>query len=148
MGVASTSDGVQFLAMYEVEDFEVHFQTDAGWDYIVPHSNEQSGDVGVTLRGGKRFNIGDFNYIAVGAHVYKPFFNQTEGVNGPVNFMVGPYVALQRSFRGSHLMLTAWVLPVSYASMAEDLVPGTRDFERVNSVGWFKDGGIGITYLF
>jgi hypothetical protein len=62
--------------------------------------------------------------------------------------MVGPYVALQRSFRGSHLMLTAWVLPVSYASMAEDLVHGTHDFERVNSVGWFKDGGIGITYLF
>lgn len=106
-------------------------------------SSQATGDIGVELRVGKRFNIGSFNYFSAGAFAQTELFAVTSGVQSNGHYLAGPYIGFQRHFSGTNLMLTLYVLPVNYTY--------TPAFQGVASTqGWqfFQTGAFGLAYLF
>ena len=138
-GHSETAIGLLFA--YQHEQFEVNASFGSAWEQVQGTTHEESGDYSVVARLGKRFNIGDFNYISLGASFASALGQKDAGVANPFNYQVGPYVGLQRNFQGSHLMLSAWILPYAYERF------GTVE-EIESKTTWFHKGGVAMTYLF
>lgn len=147
--IAQTSDGTQGGFVYEANSFEVNLTFDASTSLPGPdHTNQfgMSGDLGTTLRLGSRYAIGDFNYISMGAQGYCTYFAHDDGVNIGSSFALGPYIGFQRHFAGTHFMLTAWIMPYYYESIASN--DGNGGIDHTITSHYFQTGGIGFAYLF
>jgi hypothetical protein len=146
VGVSMTDNGLQTTLLRIEENWEAQFSFDSGWTHLGPGV---AGDIGVTLRLGKRWNIGDYNYLAAGLQYHTNFF----GMDGSGNSIAGaqrggPYLGFQRNFQGTSLLLQAWVIPIWYNRENDGGVDANGKTIFTDNVSFFQAGGITFGYLF
>lgn len=140
-----TTGNMQVGGIYVSDSFEAALDFAGQWGTGGNSPAKSDSDYGAEVRLGKRFNIGDFNYIVLGLDG-STNAGSSGGVSIAGTYNVGPYVAVERHFSGTHIMLNAYVLPVNYFhSVGND---GNGNKVNTNSVEVFYEGGVGIAYLF
>ncbi len=133
-------NGFQAGLAREADQYEAILDIDA---HTGSSGGVTSGDVGIEVRAGKRFNIGSFNYLSIGADGQTSVFSKTDGVSTNGSYIVGPYVGFQRHFSGTSLMLTIYALPVSYS-----YTPAAGGAPTATEWQFFQQGAFGVSYLF
>lgn len=119
------------------------------WEFsAIGHLGISDGDnieTHVITRVGLRHNLGASNYFAYGADVQFHPGRKVGGIDVSDAYQIGPYVALERYFAGTNLMISLWVNPFQFdhvtdASAGSKVVSNSRHF--------FQTGGFGIAYMF
>lgn len=136
---AITEDGWKGGVIYEYEYFEAQILAHADYE------SKDSHDIRVSYKLGGRVPLGTLNYLAFGAEFGHHPGGKVDGVSVSHDFLVGPYVSLQRYFAATPVMLNLWVNPVEY-----DHAVDVEDGRAVTNVAWriFQTGGFGIAYIF
>lgn len=132
-----TADGVHAGGGYLHDKFEVLVDFDGSID------TTKTGDFGIDARAGYRINGGNYNYFSLGVNWNNALFESNNGSRYSGTYYVGPYVGFQRYFPGTPVMLTFFILPVSYTHTASP-----DQMSNVNTFQFFQQGGLGIAYLF
>ena len=154
-GVAQSTNGTEGVLIWQSNRLEVNLQVGNHSETVIDQNgtNAQVGDVGLTARMGMRFDVGNFNYVAIGGQFYTTVLAKEQDiqtltiVNRPFEYQAGPYIAFQRPFHGSNLMVSAWILPVMFSSQfKQNWYYGTAAIS--NSTYWIHWGGVQISYLF
>ena len=143
---AITSDGFQFGGARIGEHYEAVLTVDASFTTIKGGGAGGGGDMGVTLRGGPRVALGQYNYLSLGVQGHTKFFGRDSGVSTEGSFEVGPYVGISRHFAGAPLVITLWVQPYAYDH--EVMNDGNGKSVSLDTHAIFQGGGFGLTYLF
>jgi hypothetical protein len=136
---AITEDGWKGGVIYEYEYFEAQILAHAEYE------SKDSHDIRLSYKLGGRVPLGTLNYLAFGAEFGHHPSGKIDGVSVSHDFLVGPYVSLQRYFAATPVMLNLWVNPVEY-----DHAVDVEDGRAVTNVAWriFQTGGFGIGYIF
>jgi len=132
-----TADGVHAGALYVHDKFEVGVDFDGGID------NTQTGDFGIDARAGYRINAGNYNYFSLGVDMHNSVFQVNNGSHFSGTYFLGPYVGFQRYFPNTPVMLTVFLMPVTYNHQTSP-----DQLNNVNAWQFFQQGGLGIAYLF
>lgn len=132
-----TADGVHAGALYLHDKFEVAVDLDGSID------TTKTGDFGIDARAGYRMNAGNYNYFSLGVDWNNSVFESNNGSRYSGTFYVGPYVGFQRYFPGTPVMLTFFIMPVTFNHLASP-----DQMSNVNTFQFFQQGGLGIAYLF
>jgi len=127
---------------------------DVGLDFQASHTvitnstlnkTQLNNSAGTAFRIGKRFNIHDYNYLVLGGITNNDFGSQGN-VSLAGSYAVGPYVALQRHFPNSPLMLNFFIVPYAYINIkSNDGFGGTL---TISGHAYLIQGGAGLSYLF
>ena len=73
-------------------------------------------------------------------------FQKDNGMSLTGAYFIGPYVGFERHFAGSNVLLTFFILPVDYNVTSNN--DGTGGKITTTGYQFFRQGGLGITYLF
>ncbi len=145
---ALTDDLFKVGFVYMHQDWETQFLIHG--DSTDPKTNWHMHGI---LQIGLRNYIGSFNYFAYGISFQSELLGistyEVPNIQEIVtyhrafkNMSIGPYIALERYFSGTNLMLNFWVLPVSYSKYIGEQGENDHSWE------FFKKGAIGVTILF
>ncbi len=126
---------------YLSESWETSLIGHAGID-----STNETTDVHLIAKAGYRHNLGSFNYLALGAEFGTHPGSKDAGADVSGAWNAGAYVALERYFAGTNLMINLWVNPVSYTHNLSN--NGTGGVLTSNTLHFLQTGGFGIAYLF
>ncbi len=136
-----SENGFQFGLVRFNENFEAALDLDG---MLSKTGDLTSHFINIELRLGKRFNIGNFNYLSVGADGIVPIFSMSQGVATNGSYSVGPYIGFQRYFPNTNIMLSLYVSPYQYS-----YIPAlSESSSSTTNHEFFQNGGFGITYLF
>jgi hypothetical protein len=154
-GVAQSTNGTEGVLIWQSNRLEVNLQVGNHSETVIDQNgnNAQVGDLGLTARLGMRFDVGNFNFVAVCGQFYTTVLAKDQDitslavVNRPFEYQAGPYIAFQRPFHGSNLMISAWILPVMFSSQYQkNWFFGTAAIS--SATYWIHWGGVQISYLF
>jgi hypothetical protein len=154
-----TEDTVFVGLAYDSDKYDFLFNI-SGHTYIGSGGPTQSYPINTHF--GLRENLGSQNYFAyglaanvvafgtdygsgVGSSFTAPAPAGAQGVDIAGAGRVGPYIALQRHFAHSGLMLNVWTMPYAYQT---NIVNANNQKVVTNDHRFFESGGIGIAYLF
>ncbi len=136
-----SENGFQFGLVRFNENFEAALDLDGMFSKTGEFTSRF---MNAELRLGKRFNIGNFNYLSLGAEGIVPLFSMNNGVVTNGRYSVGPYFGFQRYFPNTNIMLSLYVVPYQYS-----YIPAVSESDSSTSIHeFFLNGGFGITYLF
>jgi hypothetical protein len=141
IGVAGaiTEDGWKGGIIFEHEHFEA--QILGHYDY----QNKDTHDARISYKVGGRMPLGTLNYLAFGFEFGHHPGGREGGASLSSDYILGPYVSLQRYFAATPIMLLLWVNPVQY-DHAVEVVDGVGTATPTWRV--FQTGGFGLGYLF
>ncbi len=126
---------------YLSESWETSLIGHAGFD-----GDNKTTDAHIIAKAGYRHNLGSFNYLALGGEFGTHPGSKDKGTDVSGAWNAGAYVALERYFAGTNLMINLWVNPVSYTHELSN--NGTGGVLTSNTLRFLQTGGFGIAYLF
>jgi hypothetical protein len=136
---AITEDGWKGGLIFEHEFFEAQILGHASY------TNKDNYDIRLGYKLGARVALGTLNYFSFGAEFGSHPGAREDGVNISKDYIVGPYISLQRYFAATPVMLNLWVNPFEYDHELEVV-----DGHAHANPAWrfFQTGGFGLGYLF
>jgi hypothetical protein len=136
---AITEDGWKGGLIFEHEYFEAQVLAHASY------SSKDTYDIRVSYKLGARMALGTLNYLAFGAEFGSHPGAREDGVSIANDYVLGPYISLQRYFAATPVMLNLWVNPVQYDHELE-VVDGHAHANP--TWRFFQTGGFGLGYVF
>ena len=141
IGVAGaiTEDAWKGGLVFEHEHFEV--QILGQYSY----TSKDDHDMRLSYKVGGRLPLGTLNYLAFGVEFGHHPGGKEGGASLADDYILGPYLSLQRYFAATPIMLLLWVNPVQY-DHALEVTGGVATATPTWRV--LQTGGFGLAYLF
>lgn len=137
---AITEDGWKGGVAFQHEHFEAQILGHYAYE------SKQTHDARLAYKLGGRLPLGTLNYLAFGAEFGHHPGAREQGASLKKDYILGPYLSLQRYFAATPIMLVLWVNPVQYDHAIEVDVDGST--KAVPTWRVFQTGGFGLAYLF
>ncbi|MBX9768239.1 MAG: hypothetical protein K2X47_13275, partial [Bdellovibrionales bacterium] len=141
---ALTDDQWKGGFVYQAESWEVNLIGHYGVTKI--DNTPDSIETHLIAKVGGRSNLGSYNYFAYGVEYSAHPGRKDKGLDVSDSYAVGPYIALQRYFSGTNLMLNLWVNPFNYERSTDNDGSGGKTVSTINH--FFQTGGFGVAYMF
>ncbi|MBX9768933.1 MAG: hypothetical protein K2X47_16790 [Bdellovibrionales bacterium] len=141
---AITDDHFKAGFVYQAESWEASLT--GHYSVIKKNAKPDSIKTLAVIKAGGRKNLGSHNYFAYGVEYSAHPGESDQGVDVSDAYSLAPYIALQRYFAGTNLMLSLWVNPFNYNYDSESNGLGGKTNPISNQ--YFITGGFGVAYLF